>query len=108
MKTIQIVDLSKKDASIVCGTLTSTSKMPCKSYSLPTEACQTGFKMAQIAGSICSSCYANKGFYSMYQNNIKPAQFARLDSINDDNWVSGMVSLVGSDTYFRWHDSGDL
>jgi len=108
MKTIQIVDLSKKDASIVCGTLTSTSKMPCKSYSLPTEACQTGFKMAQIAGSICSSCYANKGFYSMYQNNIKPAQFARLDSINDDNWVSGMVSLIGSDTYFRWHDSGDV
>ena len=108
MKTIQIVDLSKKDASIVCGTLTSTSKMPCKSYSLPTEACATGFKMAQIAGSICSSCYANKGFYSMYQNNIKPAQFARLDSINDDNWVSGMVSLIGSDNYFRWHDSGDL
>ena len=108
MKTIQIVDLSKKDASIVCGTLTSTSKMPCKSYSLPTEACLTGFKMAQIAGSICSSCYANKGFYSMYQNNIKPAQFARLDSINDDNWVSGMVSLIGSDNYFRWHDSGDL
>jgi len=108
MKTIQIVDLSKKEASTVCGTLTSTSKMPCKSYSLPTEACHTGFKMAQIAGSICSSCYANKGFYSMYQNNIKPAQFARLDSINDDNWVSGMVSLIGSDNYFRWHDSGDL
>jgi len=108
MKTIQIVDLSKKEAATVCGTLTSTSKMPCKSYSLPTEACLTGFKMAQIAGSICSSCYANKGFYSMYQNNIKPAQFARLDSINDDNWVSGMVSLIGSDNYFRWHDSGDL
>ena len=108
MRTIQIVDLSKKEASTVCGTLTSTSKMPCKSYSLPTEACITGFKMSQIAGSICSSCYADKGFYKMYANNIKPAQFSRLDSINGEHWVSGMVSLIGSDDYFRWHDSGDL
>ena len=108
MRTIQIVDLSKKEASTVCGTLTSTSKMPCKSYSLPTEACITGFKMSQIAGSICSSCYADKGFYKMYANNIKPAQFSRLDSINGEYWVSGMVSLLGSDEYFRWHDSGDL
>ena len=108
MRTIQIVDLSKKEASTVCGTLTSTSKMPCKSYSLPTEACITGFKMSQIAGSICSSCYADKGFYKMYANNIKPAQFSRLDSINGEYWVSGMVSLIGSDEYFRWHDSGDL
>ena len=108
MRTIQIVDLSKKEASTVCGTLTSTSKMPCKSYSLPTEACITGFKMSQIAGSICSSCYADKGFYKMYANNIKPAQFSRLDSINGEHWVSGMVSLIGSDEYFRWHDSGDL
>jgi hypothetical protein len=108
MRTIEIVDLNKKQATTVCGTLTSTSKMPCKSYSLPTEACITGFKMSQIAGSICSSCYANKGFYSMYQNNIKPAQFSRLDSIASEYWVSGMVSLIGNDSYFRWHDSGDL
>jgi len=108
MRTIQIVDLSKKEAATVCGTLTSTSKMPCKSYSLPTEACITGFKMSQIAGSICASCYADKGFYKMYANNIKPAQFSRLDSINGEHWVSGMVSLIGSDEYFRWHDSGDL
>ena len=108
MRTIQIIDLSKKEASIVCGTLTSTSKMPCKSYSLPTEACHTGFKMSQMAGSICSNCYADKGFYKMYANNIKPAQFSRLDSINGEHWVSGMVSLIGCDEYFRWHDSGDL
>lgn len=93
---------------MVCGTLTSTSKMPCKSYSLPTEACITGFKMAQIEGSICNSCYANKGFYRVYEATIKPAQFARLDSINDPLWVSGMVALIGNDQYFRFHDSGDL
>ena len=98
----------KKDASMLTGGLTQTSKMPCKSYSLPTEACQTGFKMAQIAGSVCASCYADKGFYSMYQNTIKPAQFARLDSITNPAWIDAMVSLIGSDPYFRWHDSGDL
>jgi hypothetical protein len=108
MRIIPIVPMTKTQAATVCGTLTSTSKMPCKSYSLPTEACITGFKMAQIAGSICSMCYADKGFYKMYANNIKPAQFARLDSILGAHWVSGMVSHIGNDAYFRWHDSGDL
>ena len=100
--------MSKAQAATVCGSLTSTSKMPCKSYSLPTEACITGFKMSQIEGSICSMCYADKGFYQMYANNIKPAQFARLDSIDSDYWVSGMVAHIGNDAFFRWHDSGDL
>jgi len=116
MKIISIIPMSKAQASTVCGTLTSTSKMPCKSSDLPTESCITGFKMAQIKGSICSQCYANKGFYNMYQKTIKPAQFARLDAVlqaidNSENakfWISGMVSLIGKDEYFRWHSSGDL
>jgi len=107
-KIIPIVDMTKKAAATVCGTLTQTSKMPCKSYSLPTEACITGFKMAQIPGSICFDCYADKGFYKVYANTIKPAQFSRLDSITDINWVAGMVALISLDEYFRWHDSGDL
>jgi hypothetical protein len=64
--------------------------------------------MSKIAGSICSTCYANKGNYVQYANNIEPAQHARLDSLNDALWVSAMVSHIGSDSYFRWHDSGDL
>ena len=104
MKTIWL----KKDAYTITGGLTQTSKMPCKSYSLPTEACKTGFKMSKIAGSVCASCYADKGFYKLYQNAIKPAQFARLDSIDNPNWVNAMVALIGLDPYFRWHDSGDL
>ena len=108
MKVIPIIPMTKKQAAIVCGSLTQTSKMPCKSYSLPTEACQTGFKMARVAGSICSDCYADKGFYAMYAKSIKPAQHARLVALEDSYWVSGMVALIGSDAYFRWHDSGDL
>jgi hypothetical protein len=104
----KVIFMRKAEANAICGTLTQTSKMPCKSYSLPTEACQTGYKMAQIKGSICSSCYADKGFYSMYAKTIKPAQFARLDSLTNPHWVDGMVALIGSDAFFRWHDSGDL
>jgi hypothetical protein len=98
----------KKHANSITGKLTQTSKMPCKSYSLPTIACKTGFAMAQIAGSVCSNCYAQKGFYSMYANTIEPAQHARLESINDDLWVDAMITLIGNDAYFRWHDSGDI
>lgn len=108
MNTQKVIFMRKAEANAVCGTLTQTSKMPCKSYSLPTEACQTGFKMAQIEGSICHSCYADKGFYRAYANTIKPAQFARLDAITNPQWVAGMVALIGNDAFFRWHDSGDL
>ena len=104
----KVIFMRKNEATSICGTLTSTSKMPCKSYSLPTETCKTGFKMSQIKGSICHSCYANKGFYRAYENTVKPSQWARWDSLNDPLWVDAMVNLIGNDQYFRWHDSGDL
>ena len=113
---MKIIPIAKATAQSICGSLTQTSKMPCKSLDLPTEACQTGFRMAQIPGSICATCYADKGFYSMYAKTIKPAQFARLDSVwqamesseHAQLWITGMVSLIGADKYFRWHSSGDL
>ena len=100
--------MNKKQAHQVHGGLTQTTKMPCKSYSLPTTACVTGFKMREIAGSICSDCYADKGNYRKYSNNIEPAQHARLVSIDDPLWVDAMVVSIGTDKYFRWHDSGDI
>lgn len=111
---MKIIPITKAEAVRTCGTLTQTSKMPCKSSSLPTEACETGHKMAKLAGSICSMCYADKGFYAMYQNTIKPAQFARLDAVwqamqgDGVEWISAMATLIGTDAYFRHHDSGDL
>ena len=105
---MRVIMLKKFEANLIHAGLTQTTKMPCKSYSLPTEACLTGFKMAQIPGSICSVCYANKGNYKRYENNIKPAQFARLDALVDPHWVMAMVTSIGDDPYFRWHDSGDL
>lgn len=101
-------NLNKKQAHEVHGGLTQTTKMPCKSYSLPTIACKTGFRMRAIAGSICADCYAEKGNYRKYANGIEPAQHARLESINDELWVDAMVVSIGADAYFRWHDSGDI
>lgn len=106
-QTIQFV--RKADAVAATGGVTQTSKMPCKSHSLPTAACRTGWRMAQIAGSICSKCYANKGFYAMYHVTIEPAQHARLAALDEpDFWIAGMVRLIGDDPYFRWLDSGDI
>ena len=104
----KVIFMKKAQAQAVCGSITHTTKMPCGSYSLPTEACQTGYKMAQLPGSVCASCYADKGFYRAYAAKIKPAQHARLDSINGEFWVDGMVNLIENDAFFRWHDSGDL
>lgn len=106
---MQVINFyTKKQAIELTGGATQTSKMPCKSYSLPTEACITGAKFAKDKSSICGNCYANKGFYKMYAKTIKPAQNKRLESIQHPEWVSAMVSLIGKDSYFRWHDSGDL
>lgn len=113
---MRVIPLKKFEAQSICGSLTQTSKMPCKSSSLPTETCETGFRMAKIPGSICASCYADKGFYAMYAATIKPAQFARWDAVmqaceSDEAaqlWISGMAAMIGTDAYFRHHDSGDL
>lgn len=112
----KVIPITKAVASTIAGSMSQTSKMPCQSYSLPTVACITGFKMAQIKGSICSECYADKGNYRLYANNIEPGQHARLDAVlnacNDPElaqaWIDSILTLIGSDDYFRWHDSGDL
>jgi hypothetical protein len=44
----------------------------------------------------------------MYNATIEPAQVARLASLDDPLWIDSMVNLIGSDSYFRWHDSGDI
>jgi len=100
--------MTKAQAHSIHGGLTQTTKMPCKSYSLPTIACITGFRLRKVAGTPCAICYAEKGNYRKYANNIEPAQHARLVSIDDPLWVDAMVVSIGDDGYFRWHDSGDI
>lgn len=106
MKTIM---MKKWEANAIHGGLTQTSKMPCRSYSTPTALCVTGFRMSKVSGSICSKCYAQRGFYSMYAASVEPAQHARYEAmLYDPHWVDAMVVSLINDTYFRWFDSGDL
>ena len=96
----------KKEAIAIAHTLGSPSKMPGKSYGIPAAECKVGSKLRNVAGSVCSKCYACKGYYSF--NKVAIAQYKRLESINDPQWVAAMVTLIQNESWFRWHDSGDI
>ena len=96
-----------KDAVKITDSLTGTSKMPGKSYSLPAWACQTGAKFAKIPGTPCFGCYAMKNNYIRYPA-IKKAQYRRLDAILNPLWVDAMVAQIKRMKWFRWHDAGDV
>ena len=95
------------------------SKMPGTSYGLPATACITGAKLARVAGSTCSDCYALKGNY-VYPS-VEQSQATRLALIDNPAWVPAMVTLLTrthatgkgrngpiSKGWHRWHDLGDI
>ena len=96
-----------RDAVKITGSMTRTSKMPGLSYSLPAWECQVGSKLRAVKGSVCSGCYALKGNYTRYPN-IKKAQYYRLQSLRDPQWIPAMVAQIKRQKFFRWHDAGDL
>jgi hypothetical protein len=106
------INTIKKALDIVEG-LTTTSKMPSSSYSIPANKCIKGSRLRQIKGSVCSTCYALKGNYVRYPA-IVEAQERRLLSILQPEWVRAMIYLISNKKdiqdkgVFRWHDSGDL
>ena len=96
-----------RDAVKITGSMTRTSKMPGLSYSLPAWECQVGSKLRKVKGSVCSGCYALKGNYTRYPA-IKAAQYYRLQSLRDPQWIPAMVAQIKRQKFFRWHDAGDL
>ena len=100
--------MRKTIALKLVGGLSDTSKMPGRSFGLPTSACKTGSKLALLEGSICSSCYANKGFYKTFAHVVVPAQQRRLEAFDHPDWVDAMVKSLDKEKWFRWFDSGDL
>lgn len=101
-----MTQMNKKQAASIAGTLSRPSKMPCKGTSLPASECNTGSKLRKVCGSVCSKCYAHKGMYVF--PNVQTALHGRLAGIDHPDWVDAMVTLIGRDEYFRWHDSGDI
>ena len=88
------------------SSLSNPSKMPCKGYSLPATECKTGSRLRRKVGTVCSDCYACKGCYQF--SNVQGTLYKRFEAIRDDRFVDAMVTMIGSDAFFRWHDSGDL
>ena len=105
-----IVSTMKIDLALdLVGGLSVPSKMPCLSYSIPAKYCKTGGKLVSIKNSVCSKCYALKGFYNM--PNVRNALQKRFDSINKPEWVDAMTIAIATKEksgFFRWHDSGDI
>lgn len=111
------------EAMDIIGSLSQPSKMPWFSYSTSAFDCQTGTKLRQIPGSVCSSCYACKGQYNF--SNVKNAQAKRMAGTKHPDFVEAMTLVLtqlynrGKKTYvlngktvkenrFRWHDAGDI
>jgi hypothetical protein len=89
------------------GGLSNPSKIPCKSYGLPAQACKVGGQLRSVKGSTCANCYAyDRGMYVMPV--VKNAQARRLATITREDWAPSMARAINKDKYFRWHDSGDI
>ena len=96
-----------KEAKKITGSMTRTKKMPGLSYSMPAWECITGKKLRKVKGSVCAGCYALKGNYTRYPA-IKAAQYYRLATLMEPDWVPAMVAQVKRQRWFRWHDAGDI
>ena len=96
----------KKEASKIVGGLSTPGKMPCYSINLPATECNVGSILAKQPGTTCHGCYALKGRYRF--SNVHAALQRRAASVGPQLWVKAMATLVKSQPWFRWHDSGDL
>jgi hypothetical protein len=92
--------------------LSSTTKMPSLSWSLPAgRACPAAL---YGPGTICGNCYAKKNMYR--QTTVQQAQEKRLQWAvaamrtpeGRQAFVDTMVGAIRGMAYFRVHDSGDL
>jgi len=99
-------NMTPKEATLIVGGLSDTSKMPCKSYNTPAEACIKGSILRKVKGSVCADCYACKGHYVF--SNVQNALTRRLLSLDHPKWIEAMTVLIKPMLFFRWHDSGDL
>ena len=102
--------MNVKEAQALTGGLGKPSKMPGRAYGIPAQECKLGAMLRKIKGSTCHGCYALKGRYVF--PNVTAAQYRRLESIANPQWVDAMVTLINaqcaSEPWFRWHDAGDL
>ena len=106
-----------RQAIKVIGGLSTPSKMPWFAWSIPASRCNVGGKLRQHKGTVCSKCYAHKGFYNMPR--VRDALERRYQSLSNPAFVEAFIVVLNYHYYhkknaavkenrFRWHDSGDL
>lgn len=100
--------INKAIAIKIAGSLGKPSKMPGLSYGISARLCLTGSKLAKVKGSTCEGCYALKANYSY--PSVQKAHEKRAEGLASVSWADSMVYQIkaSKETFFRWHDSGDL
>ena len=93
--------MKTSEALKLVGGLSKPSKMPGWAYGIPAAECKTGSKLVDVSGSTCEGCYANKGCYVFPV--VQAAQYRRLRSIKNPQWVTAMVHLL--DLPRRWREN---
>ena len=100
--------LNKSRAESITGSLGKPSKMPGLAYGISAKKCNVGGKLALIPGSVCADCYAMKDNYTY--PSVQAAHEKRFSGLSSVSWADSMIFLIrrSGETYFRWHDAGDL
>jgi hypothetical protein len=106
------IAMTMKEAEAIAGALGHPSKMPGYSYGISATKCQTGSKLRNVPGSVCSGCYAMTDWYRSWRP-LLHGHARRWAGLHHPRWVDAMVAMITQkcqppDDYFRWHDSGDL
>lgn len=89
--------------------LSQPSKMPCRSFGLPTSVCTKGQILQRVTNSVCASCYAEKGRYTF--PNVQEALERNLRAWSHPDFVPAMIECIRKEEksgYFRWFHSGDI
>lgn len=95
--------------------LSKNSKMPAYTFAIPArESCPRGDKLAQVAGTVCSGCYATKGHDAMAPAKAAKARrwavadLAAKHSEIKALWIQAYRIAMAKQSHFRWHSAGDL
>jgi len=97
-----------KEAKKITGSLSMPGKLPCKAFSISPANCITGQKLSKVKGSVCHNCYAKKGNYKRYAATMEKAWTKRETGLKNKLWTVAISEQIKKDSFFRWHDSGDL
>ena len=118
--------MSYRQAELLTGGLSHTSKMPGESTGYPAWTCQMGMKLhSSNSPTTCKVCYSLGGNYGRFPKTAA-AYLRRYDLLNKNlssgKWTDAMATMLHHHTqplsyrgrkvrvepHFRWNDSGDV